>query len=340
MVVALIFGALIGQMTEEETGGSMWSGKVTIYQFFTGIIFPAMAIFLRLALRERSLLGWALFALSMIPPLQSVILAGRREATAQVFLTIGLVLFFERRITPPRILVPLVAVAAMLIIPATGTYRSIASGKEWENLKQLNLFENFREFVNTESILELRNAAMLIDTTAKRRDYGLGAAYWDEMVWRFVPAQIVGKDLKDFLMIAKDAREDKKVQQEVGQSGYMVPVGSTLTGMGDSFTQFGYLGAGVFALIAVLFRTLWAAASRNGAVFGQLLYIGTVTSAMRAVTHQTVDFLPGLTYQMIFIVCLYFWARRSGSRRTARRRPVSRPRRSIRPERDLRNEPA
>ena len=307
MVIAVIFGALIGEMTEEETGGSMWTGKVTIYYFFTGVIYPAIAIFLRHALRQRSYVAWGLFGLAMVSPLQSVIFAGRREATAQVLLTIGLTLFFQRRVTAPRWMVALAAASAMLIIPATGTYRAIASTREWDDVKQMDLVGNFQEFINNESILELRNAAMYIHATESLGNYGLGVAYWDELVWRFVPAQIVGNDLKKFLLVARD---DQDFDNEFARAGFMISVGSTITGMGDSYSQFGYFGALVFGLMGHFFRRLWTGACESGGIFTQLLYIGSVTSAMRAVTHQTSDFLPGVVYQLIFLACLYFWVRK------------------------------
>ncbi len=333
LAVALVMGSLIGRMTEEETGGGMWTGKVTIYHFFTGVIFPAMAIFFRHALRKRGVVSWFLFALSLIPPLQATILAGRREATSQLFLTIGLVLLFEKRITPPRWVVPVAAAAAMLIIPATGNYRAIASTKEWDKLENLDLVGNFKNFVNRESILELRNAAVLIQSTRARGEYDWGTGYWDEVIWRFVPAQVIGKDLKDWLMVGRDSDE---AEEAFAKEGFQVSIGSTLTGVGDSFREFGFMGAGVFALFGMFFRTMWSAASRSGAVFAQLLYIGTVTSAMRAVTHQTVDFLPGLIYQLIFVGLLYGVARRKvverqvRSRRRGARNPATHKPRALR----------
>ena len=191
--------------------------------------------------------------------------------------------------------------------------------------------------MNNESILELRNAAVLIQTTRILGEYHLGTGYWDEVIWRFVPAQIIGKDLKDWFMVGRNSED---YEDAFAKEGFQVSKGSTITGVGDSFREFGFFGAGVFALIGVFFRTIWSAASRRGAVFAQLLYIGTVTSAMRAVTHQTVDFLPGLIYQLVFVGLLYLAARRKGAQRTTRRRRVRPATRGIRAERDLRNEPA
>jgi hypothetical protein len=44
----------------------------------------------------------------------------------------------------------------------------------------------------------------------------------------------------------------------------------------------------------------------------QILYIEVTTSAMRAVTHQTIDFLPAFIYGLIFIGAIAFFARDRG----------------------------
>ena len=306
LAVAVIFQLLISGMSTEEVGGTMMSGKVTIFVFLLGGINPAIAIFLRHALRESSAKGWVLLGIAMSPSLLTIIFGGRREVAAQIFLTIGLVLFFERRLLPPRWLVPLTAVAALLIIPSTGEYRSNAATRDWEAIQQMDWVENFKSYMSEESTLELRNAAISIEATKIVDDYGWGGAYWDEMVWRFVPAQLLGKGFKDSLMIAKGKKD---FEGHFLSIGYYIPVGATQTGISDSFGQFGYFGAVVFALMALLFRNLWESATQTDSIFTQLIYIGSVTPAMRAVTHQTVDFLPGMTYTLIYVLVLYFFSR-------------------------------
>ena len=308
LATSAYFNFLISQMTEEETGGSMWTGKVTIYLFFTGGTYLATAIFLRHALVRRSEPAFLLFLLSLISPLQAAIFAGRRENTVQILMTIGLVLYFEKGIKPPRLAVIGSAALAMLMIPATGTYRSIATNRDWDQLQQLDLVENFKTFLTTESNLELRLAGVTIYNTMHRGDYVYGVGYWDEIIWRFVPAQFVGKGFKDSLMFA---RTDELGVDEGGERA--ANVGTTQTGMADSFRQFGYFGALFFVLAAVFYKSIWYAATRKGAVFAQFFYIGTATSGMRAVTHQTSDFLPGVIYQLIFVGFLYLIAHREES---------------------------
>lgn len=324
MVTSAYFNYLISQMSEEQTGGSMWTGRVTIYLFFTGGTFLATAIFLRCVLIRKSPLALCLFVISTLSPLQAAIFAGRRENAAQLLLAIGLVFLFEKGLKPPRLLVAGLAVAAMLLIPATGTYRGIAASGEWEALKELDLVEDFQEFVNKESNLELRLAAVSIYSTQALNDYAYGIGYWDEMVWRFVPGQIVGVDLKRSLMFRRGAAD----LDESEMAARVATIGTTQTGMADSFEQFGYFGALFFAVIAVFYKSIWLSATREGAVFAQLFYIGTVTSAMRAVTHQTSDWLPGVVYQLIFLSVLYVIAHKRTPRSDTFATPLRRIRQS------------
>jgi hypothetical protein len=109
----------------------------------------------------------------------------------------------------------------------------------------------------------------------------------------------------------RTAKQRDKDEQAV--LGYRRQTGTTATGIGDSYREFGYLGALVFAAMAVVFKSLWQASLQSDSVFAQLLYIQTVISAMHSVTHQTADYLPGVIYNLIFMgVAVYF--SRSGQR--------------------------
>ncbi|MCB1207428.1 MAG: hypothetical protein KDN18_24465 [Verrucomicrobiae bacterium] len=310
IVVSLFFSFLISQMSAEERGGSTWSGRVTIYHFFSQLVYPGFAISLFTALSRKSSIAWIFTIVAALNPLVAILLSGRRESAALFVLTIGLTYFFHRRWIPPRPIIAAGIVFAMLAIPATSKYRSAMSQEGFGGARKIDLVGNFKRFLNEESILELRNAAVLIYTTRIRSDYDFGTAYWDQLVFRFIPAQIFGKEFKDKLMFDEtEVDPEKEEAVEIGIRSFTAPKGSTLTGMGDSFKQFGYFGCLFFALLAVIFRSLWETSLQPNSFFAKLLYIQTSTSAMRAVTHQTVDFFPGLLYNVVFLGMAVFYAR-------------------------------
>ena len=255
-------------------------------------------------------------------PIEITIFAGRREATTQFVLTILLTFYYVKRWVPPRLAILAAIVFAALAIPATGTYRMIAAAGAWSYLPEVDLVGNFQNFVNTESSLELRNGAMMIEATKESGSYEWGTAYWDQMVFRFVPAQLVGTWAKQAMMF--HTAEERAAEDEMNQRFvFQIDPGSTLTGMGDVFRQFGYFGCLFFAVMGIGFRNLYAASLKPNAAFAQIFYICIATSAMRAVTHQTVDFLPGVTYNLIFLGLLMLIARKKAA--PARRRGSLKP---------------
>lgn len=155
-------------------------------------------------------------------------------------------------------------------------------------------------------MLELRNAALIMEATWRYDLYQFGAGYWNQLVFRFVPAQLVGMDVKTGLMVSENLGG---IDRFLSSRTYSVPVGSTPTGVGDAFLQLGWFGWLFFLVLGVISRALWEAAvqSRN-AIVAQLMYILTMTSAMRAVTHQTIDYFPGLLYNAIALVTLVLYA--------------------------------
>ena len=306
ILCGFLFEYLISQMSPEETGGSMWTGKVTIYNFFAKLVYPGFCICLTTALRRGGLVPWMFTVLGTWIPIQAIIFAGRREPAVLFGLTLGLTFFFQRRFIPPRGVALAAFVFAMLAIPATGAYRSAMTFGGFADARRIDLIENFDQFLNDESILELRNAAMVISATSKMGMYEYGTGYWDQLVFRFVPSQILGTEFKESLMFRSI---DEHLEDELWRHGFQISVGSTITGMGDSFQQLGYFGCLFFAMMAVIFRSLWEASLGPHALFAQLLYILSMTSAMRAITHQTVDFFPGFFYNIVFLGALIWYAR-------------------------------
>jgi hypothetical protein len=310
VVCGLWFSYLLRHTEVQTTELGGWTGPATIYGFFQQLCYPGFAICLMSAIRKPSSLRIGAALVGSIVPVQSIFF-GRREPAALFALTVGLTLYFQLRVRPTRWLLMVAIVAAMLAIPATAMYRRLQLDNDWAGVRQIDLLENFGRFLNEESVLELRNAAMLIEATRRSGDYQYGAGYWNHLIFRYVPAQLLSNRFKDSLMVRPSA---EGVERELSGMDYVNPIGSTVTGIGDSFQQFGYGGCLFFAAMASLFRRLWHSAVRPDALFAQLLYMQSCTCAMRAVTHWTLDFLPGLLYNAIFLgaAAIYATAKNEG----------------------------
>jgi hypothetical protein len=307
LLCQIVFNYLISRMSDADRGSSMWTGRVTIYLFFASLGYPGFAICLSRALTRHDAASWFWTVIGSITPVVAGVFYGRRETTALFLLTVALTLYFRRRYVFPRIVVGGAIVVAMLAIPATAQYRSATTSHGLSRVTAIDFVGNFQRYLDHPVDLELRNAAMMIEATSHAGEYGLGRAYWDQLVFRFVPAQIVGLQTKEALMFRSS---DEWLRHEFAARGYRAIVGATSTGMGDPYVEFGYFGALFFAVLAVVFKSLWAASLPRDSEFAQLLYIQTSTSAMRAITHQTSDYLPGLAYNLIFLGLAALYSRR------------------------------
>ena len=279
------------------------TGVVVIYLFFVGLAPPGFAVCLLLFRQKATFMRGLAVAMGTVIP-GMAIYAGRREAAVTFGLTLALTRYFTTGKPLPRVAVFGALLFAMFAIPATGAYRSLVKEGKAEQVTKLDLYQIFNTFVQQESVLELRNAAAIIDATQMSGHYNWGSSYWNQLVFRFVPAQIVGMDLKNGLMLGRGSvqqiyRGDERLKFEISP-------GSTNTGMADTFEEFGWLGCMFFFFLAMIFRTVWTAALQPQALFAQLFYIMVCSSGMRTVTHQSVDFFPGMIYQLIFL-SIGFW---------------------------------
>jgi hypothetical protein len=269
----LAFSFILARIEIETSEFGGWTGPATIYAFFQQLCYPGFAICFMVALRRPSLFSLLATCLASWVPIQSIIF-GRREPAALFAMTIGLTLFFQLRLRPSRWLIATCLGLAMLAIPATATYRRYQLNEDWGAVRQIDWAGNFHDFLTDESVLELRNAAMLIEATGRSGQYELGAGYWNHLVFRYIPAQILGPKFKQTLMIE---RPREGLERELAAMAYINPAGSTVTGMGDSFQQFGYCGCLFFAALGIGFRVMWRAALPSSALFAQLLYMQICT---------------------------------------------------------------
>jgi hypothetical protein len=293
------------EVAAQEEVASQLSGAVTIYFMFFNVIYIAFPIFLYFSFRNPSLVNISLAVLGAIPSLQLIILAGRREPTALFLLTFALTAFYQRGIKPPRFAIIGIIIFAMLIIPAIGDYREKAEEDPWEALTSLDLKESFINYfkVEKDETLELSVAAHVLDAYNFHGEFAYGAGYWNEMVFRYVPGQLVGTDFKNSLEIG-----DRMV---IYRNGYDLPPGLTITGLADSFVQFSYLGCMFFFFLGDMFRNLWKLSLTTGNLLIQILYTLCIIQGLLAVTHSTVVFLPGIFFNFVALWLAAIFAKES-----------------------------
>lgn len=279
-----LFNFLLFNLPDGETVGisGTSTGIVTIYIFllrgFLYIGFPIVLIdaFKRFLIEKKiDLQNVFIICFSLSIPFFQAFFLGRRSSLSILILSIAIALFFALKILPFRFLVIALLVFAFISNMSIKEYRDGLQTQDWSDFKSINYAENISKYFNEEQGLELRNAALLMNFSADRGYYGWGSRYWDQLVFNFVPAQIVGTKLKNSLGLYKTARN---AHLKLAY-GYSMPKGTTITGIGESFTQFDYFGCIIFAITAIFCRYLWMRSLIWNDPLEQSIYINIIQAA-------------------------------------------------------------
>ncbi len=302
--IGYFFNYLISRTSiQVSDSNGNWTGAATIYLFFAQVIYIAFSIFLLRAIRHPSFLNIILASTAGWIPLQTV-LGGRRQPTMTFAIIVGFSFWLVRRYLPPRWLIILAIFLMSVLLLAIGQLRGLFwellfSGK-WNEI--ISTIQDQLAIQQTGEILELKNAAYYIDAVSHANLYGLGSGWWDSIIFQYVPGQIVGFGLKESLQFNLITDETL-----YNLYGYSVHIGTTITGVGDSFIEFGYLGCLSFALIGYLFKHLWISSYYHKSLCSSILYMGLVSPAMLGLTHGIGRFLQEAIFQtgVIFLIVLY-----------------------------------
>jgi hypothetical protein len=307
MAQAWFFNFLLSRTNIQLAANGNWTGPATIFLFFVQAGSIAFTIFLLQTLKHPNFINCICTVFSGWPILQDV-LNGRRQPTMTLIIIIGLSLFLVHRSVPPRWLVIAGLLSISIFIPLFGHLRANVWGLffsgNWEEI----LSETQRIFTIQQKgdVLEFRNAALIIDVATRTGLYGFGTGWWDNIVFQFVPGQIVGFEFKKSIQFNIWV---PYIESLSNLYGYTIPIGSTPTAIGDSFMEFGYFGCVVFVLIAYIFKHLWISAVYHKTVFSQILYMGLVSPSMICLTHGVGTFLQQGIFQLIFIGLVGYYSR-------------------------------
>lgn len=308
IVLGIFFWLLVFRLPDGDKLSGTSTGPYTILVFFAKLFADtgfALAI-INFFTQSKKSLYFAILICASIMPFYRAVFFGRRTGLAALILIVGIAFYLFRRYVPPRSVIVLALVLVTILIPFLGQQRGILSGK-WNNLETINYTENLENVIQGKSALELRNAALMIDAAANNGKYEWGTIYWNNLVFRYVPAQFLGTQFKKSLLLNKvDYRE--KLQY---QYNYKVPMGSTPTGIGDSFTQFDYFGCLFFVFMAILFKWLWYRAISQNSLIAQVIYMVTCAAAMIAITHATADFIPNVLFSYISLLPIMWWCKKN-----------------------------
>ncbi|NJO59332.1 MAG: hypothetical protein HC836_13770 [Richelia sp. RM2_1_2] len=279
--VGLISILLLQRINIQTAVNSNWTGPATIIYFFGNLRHIGFAIILNLLLRRGGKINFTGLLFALIPVLYMIIVAGRRTSTFIFIITIGITIFYTKKILPSRLLIIAFVISTTFMIPLLGELR----GEFWTLLfsgrfNEIDFSSGIDRILLSGDVLELRNAAMIIEAVDRSGSFGYGSGFWNDIVFQYVPGQIVGYDFKKSLQFNSTISEDI-----INFYGTSFSRGSTHTGIGDSYLEFGFAGCLIFALIAYFFKHIWLSSIYDSSIYSQFLYIGLISPILIGVTH-------------------------------------------------------
>jgi hypothetical protein len=131
-------------------------------------------------------------------------------------------------------------------------------------------------------------------------NYTFGRHFWNQLVFGFVPAQLVGRDFKESLKF--------ELIDDAEQVGFEKSVGTCESGIAEAFMAFGYAGCGLFLLLGAFMRWLWDGAM-SGSIFHQFFLMLCTLGAVMSISLQLWPFVNFIMNILIFAGPFLWWSR-------------------------------
>ena len=306
-MVSAVFAVALESVRVEVEGVPQWSGRATIVNFFAQVRILPLALSAILFFRQRTKMVTLLFVANLIIVLPIALIHMRRAELIDIIVILSGSYWFARNRLPSMLLVVPVGIFAFIMIfivadlrqnaeqikSANGQAPSIFSSTVWD---KIDVQETLRGRVAEAP--DVNNGIQIIDHISRRQSYTLGSMLWDRFIHQWVPAQIVGADLKASLMVSTLT----SIYDEIAAtSSFRFHIGTTATGIGATFQELGYLGALFFLVLGFMTGQLFRRA-RRGDVWDQSLYLVLLPLVMISITH---------THSTLFVsapIYLLFWA--------------------------------
>ncbi|MDD2462578.1 MAG: hypothetical protein PHI97_01140 [Desulfobulbus sp.] len=313
IVAGFFFQWKLLNLPEEMLVQTQWTGAPVKYLFLSNIFKIGFLVLLIQYVRSRRWLS-PRFLVFLIPCLlmllSAAFLHGRRAEMMNLFAYIAVSLWFVRRITVPRGVLITLVITGIVLINGIGPYRSIMSNQGLSFKNRIFEVSNI-DFLASSGILleksgrEFSNYIMYRNFIGETNTYDFGLMHWNLLVFNYIPAQIVGSEVKSSLMIP--IQDIIRIADE--RFGYDFHIGTVSTGYCDAFGSFGWFGFVKFLLIGWILGVLYKCAIHQS-FLAQILYLYVLTTAMHAISHGTHQILLSVwVYFFLLGFPLLYWAR-------------------------------
>jgi len=259
----------------EEWAGPIWSGPLAIMNFFRELKLVSLFLSLYLVAKRRNTLTIALVVIHIALYVPAAVLLFRRRAMLELFTCTILALWFARRTVMPRVMIAAAIPAGMLVVFAVASLRDMSDAyttdARWLTLSEVSSVDFWAAtpFTNENNASEMTNALRMVRFADDHGVHTYGGATWNRIVHLWVPAQLVGEEGK------RNLKVDYELPQRIVDTyNEQNRIGSTPTGMGEAYLEFGFLGALFFAAMGFVTGRWWSRAHRGSRTAMVLYAIG------------------------------------------------------------------
>ena len=327
----------------EVRDAQRYTGFMAILIFLAQVRTIALFVSMLLFLRKRTPLTTALLLVNAAITVPVALVLLRRSELVEMAVAAIAALWFERRYTPPRILIIGGVLMATVFIFAVGPLRQASQAVYVETGERRGLFSldvlsrvDFAKTVETsaQSAPDMRNAIYIHAYMQQIGQYAYGANVWNGLVRQYVPTIIFGEGIKDALSLGNNTQAYFRVNYEYG---YRYSEGTTSTGFGTSFIDFWYLGSLAFGLIGYIMARLWRRA-QGGGVQASAIYAALLPITLLSFTHGYEGFVIAAPFSVIIITGIFALARMIGPKDRYHENVQIMPRIGLQSRHDLRAE--
>lgn len=278
---------------------SQWSGSGTIIAFFSSIrlvVFPLSAIAF---FRNPNVVLGAVLAANLYIVVQISFGELRRSDMISFILVLFLVYYFVRGRVPSLGFFTVTVPMAIIIVFSISELRNIQDTflSEGRTAFDIILSGALRDIDFGSAVVgsvsfapDVRNGSYIIAYCLETLDYRFGAELWNDLVWQYVPAQLVGASVKDALLVG----ERVSIYSDLlSYFNYSRSPGSTRTGIGSAFLDLGPMGFVYFFVIGWICGRVFSQAA-TGDLIAQAFYIALLAPVLISFTHSHTYFFTVL----------------------------------------------
>ena len=313
-VALVVFGGFcalkVQGMVEADDLGTEWTGAITAYHLGTQTLVFAFALAWLLYLRTGRPIFLAVMCAAFLLMVPGLMTGVKRNVIFKLAFVVGAGLHFVRGMRLNRLALVAACIFGTVLVHQVGALRhyineghgnvvqAVASGVMFERFEYFNL-ESARELTQAVSDIAIYNEMMRFDGFAH---------YWNRLVHQYVPAFLLGREMKDSLKV--------DVMGGYGDATARVYFsrGATRTGFSDSYRAFWLFGTVTFLVIGWLFGRLYKS-SLDGNLPAQFYYLVLFSDGLLAITESTARFVSQIPFLLLATLPIFLFATH-GRRRT------------------------